>query len=68
MSIAQMSERLHWRTRDRDDSGLIALLKTWWRRARDRQALVTMSDAMLRDIGVTRCDAISEASKPFWRA
>jgi uncharacterized protein YjiS (DUF1127 family) len=27
-----------------------------------------MSDAMLRDIGITRCDAMNEASKPFWRA
>jgi len=68
MSMAQISEGLHWRARDRADRGLIALVKTWRRRAYERQALVTMSDAMLRDIGITRCDAMSEASKPFWRA
>jgi uncharacterized protein YjiS (DUF1127 family) len=68
MSMAQISEGLHWRMRDRDDRGLIALLKTWRRRAYERQMLVTMSDAMLRDIGITRCDAMNEASKPFWRA
>jgi len=67
MSMAQMSEHLHWRARDRDGRGLIALLKTWRRRANERQTLVTMSDAMLRDIGITRCDAMNEASKPFWR-
>jgi uncharacterized protein YjiS (DUF1127 family) len=68
MSMAQISEGMNWRKRDRDGSGLIALLKTWRRRADERQTLVTMSDIMLRDIGITRCDAMNEASKPFWRA
>jgi uncharacterized protein YjiS (DUF1127 family) len=68
MTVAQIAERLHWRGRDRDDQGLAALLKTWRRRAYERQVLVTMNDAMLRDIGITRCDAMNEASKPFWRA
>ena len=68
MSMAQISEGLHWRARHRNARGLIALLKTWRRRAYERQVLVTMSDAMLRDIGITRCDAMNEASKPFWRA
>jgi uncharacterized protein YjiS (DUF1127 family) len=68
MSMAQISEGMNWRKRDRDGRGLIALLKTWRRRAEERQMLVTMSDMMLRDIGITRCDAMNEASKPFWRA
>jgi uncharacterized protein YjiS (DUF1127 family) len=68
MSMAQISEGLNWRKRNRDSRGLIALLKTWRRRAEERQTLVTMSDIMLRDIGITRCDAMTEASKPFWRA
>ena len=68
MSMAQISEGMNWRKRGRDGRGLIALLKTWRRRAEDRQTLVTMSDMMLRDIGITRCDAMNEASKPFWRA
>lgn len=33
MTVAQITERLHWRVRDRDDRGLLALLKTWRRRA-----------------------------------
>ena len=68
MSTAQISAGMNWRKRDRDGRGLIALLKTWRRRAEERQMLVTMSDMMLRDIGITRCDAMNEASKPFWRA
>jgi uncharacterized protein YjiS (DUF1127 family) len=67
MTVAQITERLHWRVRDRDDRGLLALLKTWRRRAYERQELMTMSDISLRDIGITRCDAMNEASKPFWR-
>ena len=34
----------------------------------DRRALAAMSDRSLRDIGFTRYDAASEASKPFWHA
>jgi uncharacterized protein YjiS (DUF1127 family) len=43
-------------------------LGEWRRRSRDRQALATMSDRSLRDIGLTRYDAAREANKPFWRA
>ena len=34
---------------------------------RTQQALLQLSDHMLRDIGVTRADAWAEADKPFWR-
>ena len=36
-------------------------------RSRERQALARMSDRELRDIGVTRYEALHEASKPCWR-
>ena len=39
----------------------------WRRRLRDRRALAAMSDRSLRDIGLTRYDALHEADKPFWR-
>ena len=76
MSIVQIAQGLRWQgwhwhalhRRQRSDGGWIALLKIWRRRAYERQVLATMSDAMLRDIGITRCDAMNEASKPFWRA
>lgn len=40
----------------------------WRRRSRSRQELEGLSDATLRDIGITRCDALREAQKPFWMA
>ena len=36
-------------------------------RSRERQALACMSDRELRDIGVTRYEALHEANKPCWR-
>jgi uncharacterized protein YjiS (DUF1127 family) len=40
----------------------------WRRRARSRDELRSLGDSTLRDMGLTRCDAESEASKPFWMA
>jgi uncharacterized protein YjiS (DUF1127 family) len=40
----------------------------WQRRARSRRELDGLSDATLRDIGITRCDAHREMNKPFWMA
>lgn len=40
----------------------------WQRRSRSRHELETLSDATLRDIGITRCDAQREIRKPFWMA
>jgi uncharacterized protein YjiS (DUF1127 family) len=45
----------------------VDLLLIWQQRARDRQRLQSLSDHMLRDIGLTRADVFLEASKPFWR-
>jgi len=36
-------------------------------RRRGRNALVQMSEAQLKDIGITRMQAELEAAKPFWR-
>jgi uncharacterized protein YjiS (DUF1127 family) len=38
----------------------------WHERARQRCALLELSDYMLCDIGISRPAAISEAGKPFW--
>jgi uncharacterized protein YjiS (DUF1127 family) len=40
----------------------------WRRRSRTRHELETLSDATLRDIGISRCDAARESQKPFWMA
>jgi uncharacterized protein YjiS (DUF1127 family) len=45
----------------------IDLLLVWQQRSRDRRQLESLSDYMLRDIGLTRADVFAEASKPFWR-
>jgi uncharacterized protein YjiS (DUF1127 family) len=42
-------------------------LAEWQRRAAQRRALVALSDYELKDIGISRADAASEAAKPFWR-
>ena len=35
--------------------------------SRQRQALAELDDHALKDIGVTRQQAIAEAAKPFWK-
>ena len=45
----------------------VTLLLIWRERAQQRRDLQSLSDHMLRDIGLTRADVFAEASKPFWR-
>jgi uncharacterized protein YjiS (DUF1127 family) len=46
----------------------VDVVLVWHQRARQRRQLLELSDQMLRDIGISRADAIGEADKPFWRA
>ena len=46
----------------------VDMVLTWHGRARERRQLLELSDHMLRDIGISRADAIGEAERPFWRA
>lgn len=48
--------------------GLARRLVLWGERARQRRALASLSDHALRDIGLSRADALDEAEKPFWRS
>ena len=41
-------------------------LAQWRRRSRARHELHSLSDATLRDLGLTRSDAARESSKPVW--
>ena len=41
-------------------------LAEWWRCADSRNELIGLSDRVLQDIGVSRCTASFDASKPFW--
>jgi uncharacterized protein YjiS (DUF1127 family) len=47
---------------------LTALFRKWRSRARGRRDLAALSDRSLRDIGLSRSDALREIRKPFWRA
>jgi uncharacterized protein YjiS (DUF1127 family) len=51
-----------WLTRARE------VVLTWHARGRQRRQLMELNDHGLRDIGITRADALSETLKPFWRA
>jgi uncharacterized protein YjiS (DUF1127 family) len=44
----------------------LAALRLWYERARQRALLEEMDDYQLRDIGITRAEALGEASRPFW--
>lgn len=48
--------------------GIVTTLMVWYDRARERRALLGLSDPQLRDIGISRADAGGEGDKPFWRA
>jgi uncharacterized protein YjiS (DUF1127 family) len=52
-----LPERLH---------RLARTLLLWHERARERRHLQSLSDHMLRDMGLTRADVLAEANKPFW--
>ncbi|MGE0630492.1 MAG: DUF1127 domain-containing protein [Hyphomicrobiaceae bacterium] len=39
----------------------------WIDRSLQRRQLSQMSDAEIKDIGLTRADVVNEARKPFWR-
>jgi uncharacterized protein YjiS (DUF1127 family) len=38
----------------------------WWHCARSRHELQGLDDKCLRDIGMSRCTADFESTKPFW--
>lgn len=46
---------------------MLAWLRAWRRRAKDRSALAALDDRMLADIGISRAEAEFLANKPFWR-
>jgi uncharacterized protein YjiS (DUF1127 family) len=42
-------------------------VRDWYRNATERRELLALEDRGLRDIGITRAEAIAEASRPLWR-
>lgn len=53
----------HWRARL---ATVIAMAALWWERGRSRRILAGLDDHELRDIGITRTEALLESEKPFW--
>jgi len=47
---------------------IVALLRLYRSRIRERAYLAQMSERDLRDIGMTRAERIMLVEKPFWRA
>ena len=46
----------------------VRLLEIWQERVANRRHLAELDDRLLRDIGLSRYDAMREAAKPFWRS
>ena len=46
---------------------LVGVYTTWRERIETRHHLLDLDNRLLRDIGISRYDAIKEAAKPFWR-
>lgn len=44
-----------------------ATLRCWLARSRSRQTLAQMDERMLKDIGLSRADAVFEGNKHFWQ-
>lgn len=49
-------------------AAILRLLTAWERRIRERDNLAQMDQRFLKDIGVSRMDAVAEIEKPFWHA
>ena len=63
--------RLHTRQQKLLGRAVWHTVLDWWgavlERRRQRLALAMLSDALLRDIGMSRDEARTEIGKPFWR-
>ncbi|MEN2989239.1 DUF1127 domain-containing protein [Tistrella sp. BH-R2-4] len=46
---------------------VVTIFRTWPDRWRQRRDLRDMTDDQLRDLGISRRDAMREGRRPFWR-
>ena len=61
-----MCEEL-WSTADGRLAAVVEQVLAWHDRARQRRALLRLSEDMLGDVGISRSEALQEARKAFWR-
>jgi uncharacterized protein YjiS (DUF1127 family) len=47
--------------------GWLHNLQVWMRRSGQRKALAELNDYLLKDIGLSRAEALQEAATPFWQ-
>ncbi len=73
MQVTEYYSNLIWFPGNRDLSrvmakirGLGATVSLWRSRQQERRDLMKLDDHFLRDIGITRSQAVEEATKPFW--
>jgi uncharacterized protein YjiS (DUF1127 family) len=45
----------------------VETVNEWRRRSRSRRELLTLDQRDLCDVRLTRCDAVAEGNKPFWK-
>ena len=57
-ALDALSDATHW---------VIAILREWRRRSRERGQLARLDDRMLADIGLSHADRAFLVNKPFWR-
>jgi uncharacterized protein YjiS (DUF1127 family) len=55
------------RTAQQQLGSIRATIAEWRRRLPGRRELMTLTDHELIDIGITRSEAVAEASKTFWQ-
>ena len=48
------------------NGGFIPVMRRWAAVSQQRRDLLNLTESHLKDIGITREDAIREASKSFW--
>ena len=56
-----------WRRLARAIVAAAQTLYTWQVRSRTRRQLMELDHRLLRDMGLSRYDALFEGRKPFWR-
>jgi uncharacterized protein YjiS (DUF1127 family) len=57
-ALDALSDAGHW---------MLATLREWGRRSRERKQLAQLDSRMLADIGMTHADRDMLVNKPFWR-
>jgi len=56
-----------WRKLACGAAALATIARAYRQQHRERRQLLALSDRELRDIGISRIDAVRAADRPFWR-